>query len=103
MSDQEYYTKISMPKGIDSKDPSLSPYYDDLGGVPPTVVIFGEYDAIRGDAEAYIQKLEDAGVKLVIHRISGQIHSAMILYKLLEDGPYQATIAGDALAKLFVK
>lgn len=98
--DQAFYTKISMPEGADPQDPALSPYYNNLEGVPPTIIIVGEYDGIRGDAEAYAEKLKEAGVPLIMHRIPEQVHSAMIFYKLLNDGPYQATIAGDALGKM---
>jgi acetyl esterase len=99
--DQEYYTSISMPKDIDAKDPRISPYYADPAGVPHTIMVYGEYDGIRGDAEAYREKLQAANISTDIYMLSGQIHAAMLCYKILDDGPYQATVAGEALNQFF--
>lgn len=101
MEDQEYYTSISIPKDIDAKDPSISPFYAHPTGLPHTIMVYGEYDAIRGDAEAYREKLQAANISTDIYLLPGQIHAAMLCYKILDDGPYQATVAGEALNKYF--
>ena len=47
------------------KEPTVSPLYaslDQLSGLPPALIIFGENDVLRDEVEAYAHKLMQAGV-----------------------------------------
>jgi acetyl esterase len=101
LADQTYLTKISLPLGCNPQDPVLSPYYDHLVSLPPTIIITGEYDGLRGDAIEYAEKIKSAGNPLIVHDCPGQIHAAMLCYKVLSDPPYQAELAGRELKRLF--
>lgn len=50
---------------INPEDPCVSPIWQpksELKGLPPTTIVVAEYDRFRSDAEAYYEKLTEAGV-----------------------------------------
>jgi acetyl esterase len=51
---------------IDPTDPEVSPVLaPELDGLPPTVVVTGEFDELRGDALRYVERLRDVQVPVV--------------------------------------
>jgi acetyl esterase/lipase len=59
----------------DESDPYLSPYLGDLRGLPPCIILFGEFDYFRLENEAYARKLARAGVPVKAVRYSGMGHA----------------------------
>jgi acetyl esterase len=103
ISMQEMFINLSVPTAeIDLKDPRISPYYDDLHGLPPTILISGGCDALMPDMRAYAAKLCDSGIPHGEVIIPGQIHNTTLLYPLLGDGPHPAMIAGIAAKALII-
>jgi acetyl esterase/lipase len=59
----------------DESHPYLSPYLGDLRGLPPCIILFGEFDFFRLENEAYARKLARAGVPVKVVRYSGLGHA----------------------------
>ena len=61
--------------GADGFQADVSPLRaDDLEGLPPTYVLTSEFDVLRDEGEAFVRKLEAAGVDVTHRRFDGTIH-----------------------------
>lgn len=58
----------------DDTIPHVSPLRGDLKGMPPTIILFGEYDFLRIEDDAYALKLKESGVKVKTVRYKGLSH-----------------------------
>ena len=92
----EYFSKLYLLKNKNPKDADISPYYANLSKLPTTILIVGEYDALRGDAEMYNDKLSKAKVKVIKVVCEGLTHNAMICRKVM-GGKNPAVHAGENL------
>lgn len=52
---------------------------EELKGLPPTLLITGEFDVLRDEGEAYAAKLNEAGVRVTALRFLGIIHDFVML------------------------
>jgi acetyl esterase/lipase len=59
----------------DESHPWLSPYLAALEGMPRSLIIYGEFDCLRLDSEAYARKLKAAGVNVRPIRYLGMGHA----------------------------
>jgi len=61
--------------GADPDDPRVSPIKRmDLSGLPPALILTGEFDPLRDEGELYGQRLREAGVPATVIRYSGAGH-----------------------------
>ncbi|MEK3660270.1 alpha/beta hydrolase [Paenibacillus sp. FSL H8-0261] len=58
----------------DDTIPHVSPLRGDLKGMPPVIILFGEYDFLRIEDDAYALKLKESGVKVKTVRYKGLSH-----------------------------
>jgi len=67
--------RLYLPTGADRSNPYVSPLFaESLAGLPPTFVLTAEYDSLRDEAEAFAQRLQQAGVAVTCRRYDGAIH-----------------------------
>nr|WP_240148362.1 alpha/beta hydrolase [Diaminobutyricibacter tongyongensis] len=60
--------------------PYVSPYFAaDLEGVAPAYVMNAEFDPRRDECEAYVARLQDAGVPAVSRTMAGHVHGSVAL------------------------
>jgi acetyl esterase len=57
---------------------------DELGGLPPTLLLVDEADPLRDEGEAYAAKLRAAGVAVTTVRYDGVVHDFMLLNAMSE-------------------
>jgi len=63
-------------RGTDPADPLVSPLYvPDATGLPPTLILTAEYDALRLEAEGFARKLRRASVRTRVIRYRGMDHA----------------------------
>lgn len=90
---------LYIPENANPKNPLMSPFWSkakDVQGLPPTAIILAEYDRFRSDAEAYYQKMDEAGVYTKRLLLEGENHS--YLWHKLE---IVEKVADDILGPLF--
>jgi len=75
---------------MDRKEPTVSPLQasiEQLKGLPPALIINGEFDVLRDEGEAYAHKLIDAGVPVTGVRYHGTIHDFVMLNPITDTPP----------------
>ena len=77
----------------DVHDPYASPAHaSSLRGLPPALVVLGDYDVLRDEGSAYAHRLVDDGVTVTMRRLP-QTHGAL----LPENGPATERMTDDFL------
>ena len=77
------------------KEPTVSPLQasvEQLKGLPPALIINGEFDVLRDEGEAYAHKLIEAGVPVTGVRYHGTIHDFVMLNPITDTPPVRAAI-----------
>jgi acetyl esterase len=76
----EWFFGHYLPSGCDLTDPYLFPLCaQDLSGLPPTLIITAEFDALRDEGLAYAQRLMRAGVHVEHLHAADQMHSFLLM------------------------
>jgi acetyl esterase len=70
-----FHAQYAASVGADSSDPRISPLLaDDLGDLPPALVVTAGFDPLRDEGEAYAARLQGAGTVVVPMRFDALIH-----------------------------
>lgn len=86
-----WYRNHYLPNQQDWTNPEASPLlYGNEDGhwakLPPAVVVVGELDVLRGEGEAYAQKLRENGVEAAVHVMQGMPHPFLAMDGVLQAG-----------------
>lgn len=89
------FNQFYFDSGADPLDPRVSPMKrTDLSGLPPALILTGEFDPMRDEGELYGRRLTDAGVPTVVHRYEGAGHGFVQHFSWLPE--YGAAFAETA-------
>ncbi len=80
------FNAFYLASGADPADPLVSPIKRaDLTGLPPALVITGEYDPMRDEGELYGRRLAEAGVPATVSRYRGAGHGFVQHFSWIPD------------------
>jgi acetyl esterase len=72
----DFYVRTPSDKAHPYASPLMTP---DLSGVAPAYVMSAEFDPRRDECEAYVARLQDAGVEAVARTMVGHVHGSCML------------------------
>jgi acetyl esterase len=73
--DMDWYKDHYAPDHSQWRDPRMSPLLtEDPRGLPPAIVATAGFDVLRDEGEEYARRLQQAGVRVELRRVAGQIH-----------------------------
>jgi acetyl esterase len=82
-----WFTGHYLPDPGEQTNPEVSPLRaDSHEGLPPAVVLTAEYDPLRDDGLAYVDKLREAGVPVTHRHYDGMIHAFFTFVNVLDKG-----------------
>ena len=96
-----YENDLYIPEIADRYSPIASPLLaDDLGGLPPALLVTCGHDPLRDEGEAFGEKLEAAGVAVSRTRIDGTIHAVLQMKGRLDAAGEIRTVVKAFLARV---
>jgi acetyl esterase len=97
-AEMEWFLNHYLPSPFDRSDPAASPLCAmDHRDVAPAYVITAEYDPLRDEGEAYVVKLQAAGVSVQLRRYEGMIHGFYRMGSVFNQTHEALTKCADAL------
>lgn len=83
----EMFIKGYCPDESQREDPRLSPMFaQDVGALPPAIVVVAELDPLHDEGLAYAEKLKAAGVSVTVRAEAGIVHGFYTMTKAFPTG-----------------
>ncbi|MFC7062893.1 alpha/beta hydrolase [Halobacillus seohaensis] len=99
-----YFRNHYLKNQEDARNLLASPLLvEDLSELPPAMVVTAEYDPLRDEGEAYANRLQGAGVPVILKRFEGMIHGFVSMADKLDKGKEALQFAADSLRNGFEK
>jgi acetyl esterase len=96
--DMAWFWEHYAPDPADRVHPDAAPLRaESLEGLPPAWVLLAGNDPLLAEGEAYVARLEEAGVPVTVVRYEDQIHAFFTLPNLIEAGNRALAEAGAAI------
>jgi acetyl esterase len=101
-ADMEWFWSHYLAGEADRSNPYACPAAaKDLTGLPPAMVITGEFDPLRDEGEGYAQRMREAKVPVVCTRYDGVTHGFMSMASFLDKGRQAIRNAAAGLHRAF--
>jgi acetyl esterase len=94
---------LYLASDIDRTQPHVSPALastQTLAGLPPTLIVTGEFDPQRDEGELYAARLREAQVPVALHRYPGMIHGFFQMGAKLDAARHLIARVADAVARV---
>ncbi|MBW1861539.1 MAG: alpha/beta hydrolase [Deltaproteobacteria bacterium] len=100
----EYYRDHYIRHEEELRNPYVSPLLaQELSGLPPALVMTAQFDVLTDEAEAYANRLKQAGVQVKYIRLDGMIHAFFSLTAVVDRAGDAMDEATAALRSAFAK
>ncbi|MFN7097596.1 MAG: alpha/beta hydrolase [Gammaproteobacteria bacterium] len=87
----DWFYDFYIPKGVDRKNPRISPLYADIpSNMAPAKIIFATYDPLADDAKLYYQHLQAAGILVTLEE-APVIHGMHLFESVIDTMAYPQT------------
>jgi acetyl esterase/lipase len=87
-----------LPHGVDRADPYVFPLRaTDLSGLPPALVVTAEFDPLRDEGRAYVQRLRAAGVAVEHIHLKDQMHGFLLQEAIIDHAREAVDHFADAI------
>ena len=70
----------------DRKSPTVTPFYADFSGLPPTLVHVGSRERLRDDSVTVVERMKAAGVAADLKIFDGMCHNWQLYAPMLDEG-----------------
>lgn len=94
-------TEHYLHEEVDRGDARVSPLFDDLSGLPPTLVQVGSKEILLDDAQRFAHRAQGAGVDVSLKIYTGMWHDFMLFHQWFEEGQRALADVGQFLHALY--
>ena len=81
----DLFTRFYLGDG-DRKSPSVTPFYADFRGLPPTLVHVGAREMLHDDSVTVVERMKAAGVAADLKVFDGMTHNWQLYAPMLDEG-----------------
>jgi acetyl esterase/lipase len=87
----------------DRQDPRVAPLRGNLAGLPPAVVVTGEFDPLRDEGDAYAHALREAGNDVRLVQARGHTHTSITMVDVVLSGAEHRARMAEAITGFFAR